>query len=52
MKKSVAYNLAQIAVMGCENFAPETKLDILHILMDDEKLAIYIEDQEKAVDPE
>lgn len=54
MKKSIAYNLAQIAVMGCENLAPETKLEILHVLMENENLAKFVErkEEEKAADEE
>ena len=47
MKKSIAYNLAQIAVMGCQNIAPENKLEILRVLMDDENLAMFVEQQEQ-----
>lgn len=54
MKKSIAYNLAQIAVMGCQNIAAENKLEILRILMDDENLAMLVEhrEEEKAADAE
>ena len=48
MKKSIAYNLAQIAVMMSPNIAPENRLEILRILMDDESLAILVEKQEEA----
>jgi hypothetical protein len=47
MKKSVAFNLAQIAVMGCPNIAPENKLEILRYLMEEENLAMFVEKQEK-----
>lgn len=50
MKKSVAYNLAQITVMMSPNIAPENKLEILRVLMDDENVAIYVENQEKIAD--
>lgn len=46
MKKSIAFNLAQIAVMGCQNIAPENKLQILRYLMEEENLAIFIEERE------
>lgn len=46
MKKSIAFNLAQIAVMGCPNIAPENKLQILRYLMEEENLAIFIEEHE------
>lgn len=46
MKKSTAYNLAQIAVMLSPNISPENRLEILQILMEDEKLAKWCEEQE------
>ena len=46
MKKSDAYNLAQIAVMMSPNSAPENKLEILRVLMDDENVARYCEAEE------
>ena len=48
MKKSIAYNLAQIAVMMSPNISPENRLEILKVLMEDESLALYIEKQEEA----
>ena len=47
MKKSIAYNLAQIAVMMSPNIAPENRLEILRILMEDESLALYVEKREE-----
>lgn len=52
MKKSTAYNLAQIAVMMSPNIAPENKLEILRVLMEDESLALYMEEQESEVEEE
>ena len=51
MKKSTAYNLAQIAVMMSPNIAPENKLEILRVLMDDENVALFCEaaEEEKEV---
>ena len=40
MKKSEAYKLAQIAVVSTPTIAPESKLDILSVLMSDEKTRI------------
>jgi len=47
MKKSDAYKLAQIAVISTATIAPENKLAILSILINDEKLALYCEEQEE-----
>ena len=50
MKKSEAYHLAQVAVLLSSSIAPENKIEILKLLMDDESLALYTEKQkEKAV---
>ena len=46
MKKSTAYNLAQIAVVLSPNISPENKLDILRVLMDDENVALFTEESE------
>ena len=52
MKKSEAYHLAQIAVVNSPNISPEGKIDILAILIDDERIAVYCEECEakKAVE--
>ena len=47
MKKSEAYHLAQIAVVSTATIAPESKLEILRILIDDENLANFCEEQEE-----
>ena len=47
MKKSELYHLAQMAVITSPGIAPEHKIDILHLLVDDERLAKFTEQQEK-----
>ena len=47
MKKSEIYHLAQITVINTPCIAPERKLEILRVLMEDENLAIYCEKQEE-----
>ena len=44
MKKSEIYKMAQIAVLNC-NFSSGDRLEILHELMEEEKLALYCEKQ-------
>ena len=46
MKKSEAYNLAQIAVITTSTISPENKLEILRVLIAEENLALYCEEQE------
>lgn len=46
MKKSEAYVLAQIAVISTATITPEHKRKILSVLMDDERLALFCEEQE------
>lgn len=46
MKRSEIYYLAQIAVVTTATITPEHKLDILDVLMNDEKLALFMERQE------
>ena len=46
MKKSEAYNLAQIAVVNAACIAPERKLQILRVLMSDEDIEKYREEIE------
>ena len=43
MKKSEAYNMAQIAVLLSPCIAPESKLEVLRVLMSDEDVAIFSE---------
>ena len=47
MKKSEIYHLTQITVINAPCIAPERKLEILRVLMEDENLAIYCEKQEE-----
>lgn len=46
MKKSELYHLAQIAIVTSNCITPENKLKILRVLISDEDLALYREDQE------
>ena len=46
MKKSEYYNMAQIAVVSSACISPENKLEIIRILMADECMAQYIEEQQ------
>ena len=46
MKKSELYHVAQIAVINSPVLAPETKLEILQVLIPDESSAKYWEEQE------
>lgn len=51
MKKSEAYNLAQVAVILSPAITPENKLEILRILFEEEKLALFSEKvKEQAVE--
>lgn len=47
MKKSEIYSLAQIAVLTTTCIALEKKQAILRVLMDDEDLAKFCEEQEE-----
>ena len=46
MLKSEIYHLAQIAVVNTPCIAPETKLEILSVLIDDKSVALYCEKKE------
>ena len=46
MKESEIYQMAQIAVISSNCIAPENKLKILSVLIDDERLALFKEAQE------
>ena len=46
MKKSELYHLAQIAVLDSPCIAPENKIELLKILIDDESVAAFCEEQE------
>ena len=52
MKKSEIYHYAQIAVLNAAAIAPETKLEVLRVLIDDESLATYTEEQEDSKNAE
>ena len=47
MKKSELYHLAQIAVVTTSCLAPERKLDVLRVLIAEENLAKFVEEQEE-----
>lgn len=47
MKKSEMYHLAQIAVVLTPSIAPESKVEILKMLMEDESLAQFVEKKEE-----
>lgn len=47
MKKSELYHLAQIAVVNAPCIAPETKLEVLTLLMSDENIEKYSEELEE-----
>lgn len=46
MKKSELYHLAQIAVLNTGTIAPETKLEVLRVLLHDEGFEKFCEEQE------
>lgn len=46
MKKSEAYNMAQIAIITTPTISPENKLEILRVLIAEENLALYCEETE------
>ena len=52
MKKSEAYNLAQIAVVLSPCIAPENKLEVLRTLMEAEDIAKFCEKQEETENAE
>jgi hypothetical protein len=45
-KKSKMYNWAQCAVLETTNLTTPTKLEILRLLMQDEDVALFTEEQE------
>ena len=45
MKKSELYQLAQVAVVNAPCITPETKLEIVRVLIADENLARFSEEQ-------
>ena len=46
MKKSELYHLAQIAVITSPSIAPETKLEVLNVLLHDESMEKFCEERE------
>ena len=46
LKKSEAYYLAQVAVVSSSVISPESKLEMLRLLMEQEDLALYCEKKE------
>lgn len=46
MKKSEIYHLAQIAVINSPSISPEGKIEVIQILLEDERVALYVEGQE------
>ena len=46
MKKSEIYHLAQIAVINSPSISPESKIEVMRILLEDENLALFVEDRE------
>ena len=46
MKKSELYHMAQIAVLNSQCIAPENKLEILRILIEDENVSKFCEEQD------
>ena len=52
MKKSDAYWLAQMAVIGSPDINKEDKLKVLKVLQHDEELARFVEQQEETEDVE
>lgn len=45
MKKSEIYHLAQIAVINSPSITPESKIEVMRTLMEDESLALYVEER-------
>lgn len=45
MKKSEAYQIAQIAVVNSPMISPEGKVEIIKYLIEDEELAVFCEKQ-------
>ena len=48
MKKSEAYHLAQIAVVNSTSISPENKVKVMRVLMYQESLEQFCEEQEEA----
>lgn len=46
MKKSEIYHLAQIAVITSQCITPESKIEVMRVLLDEEHLALFVEERE------
>lgn len=47
MKNSELYHLAQVAVINSPSIAPESKIKIVRLLLEDEDLELYQEKQKE-----
>lgn len=47
MKKSECYKLAQVAVAECEGLSAIEKVETLKVLINDESLALFVEEQKR-----
>ena len=47
MKKSELYHLAQIAVITTTTISVESKIEVMKVLIDQESLALFCEEQEE-----
>lgn len=47
MKKSEIYHLTQITIINSPCIAPERKLEVLRVLMENEDVALFCEKQEE-----
>ena len=47
MKKSEVYYLAQIAVIATPTISVESKIEVMRVLLEQEKLALFCEKKEK-----
>ena len=47
MKKSELYHIAMMAVMQSPSISPESKIEVLKVLIDDESLELYREKQKE-----
>ena len=52
MKKSTIYHIAQMSVMEGSDLTTDEKLEILSVLMEDERLAKFQEEQEEQEEQE
>lgn len=47
IKKSEIYHLAQIAVINAQTIAPESKIEIMRVLIEQENLELFCEGREE-----